>query len=237
MHGVDAGISVDKIRQSGIITKKGGIMRKVRFTATGVILLFSVSLIFTISGCCPYSKKKVEKTESIQQPSQQPSTPAQPLTPATVTPPSDSGRASPSEVAIATKGEEIPPVKSETQVPTFVEPGEAIKDIFQPIYFDFDKYNIRNDQQTKLKNLADYLKKNPAVSILIEGHCDERGTDEYNLVLGEQRALSTRKFLIGLGIAPKRLYTISYGESMPADPGHNEEAWAKNRRCEFKIKQ
>lgn len=73
------------------------------------------------------------------------------------------------------------------------------------------------------------------MEVLIEGHCDERGTREYNLVLGEQRALSTRRFLVGLGVSPKRLYTVSYGEDMPADPRSNEEAWAKNRRAEFKI--
>ncbi|MCM8825828.1 MAG: peptidoglycan-associated lipoprotein Pal, partial [Candidatus Omnitrophica bacterium] len=104
-------------------------------------------------------------------------------------------------------------------------------------YFDFDRYNIKTSEQKKLKILAEYLRNNPEISILIEGHCDERGSDEYNLVLGEKRALSARSFLIGLGIAPARLYTISYGESKPVDPGHNEEAWAKNRRAEFKIKQ
>jgi peptidoglycan-associated lipoprotein len=70
---------------------------------------------------------------------------------------------------------------------------------------------------------------------MIEGHCDERGTREYNMVLGEQRALSTRRFLVSLGVSPDRLHTVSYGKDMPLDTASNEEAWAKNRRGQFKI--
>lgn len=200
-------------------------------------------VLFLISGCCPYSKKvaqpketkePVEQTFSIKKPDiPKPDTKQQSPS---VKPPADTGTATPEEIKIATTGGELPPAKPEEDK-KFVEPGDHLKEIFQPVYFDFDRYNIKTSEQGKLKNLADYLKKNPDVSILIEGHCDERGTDEYNLVLGEKRALSTRAFLVGLGISPKRIYTISYGEARPADPGHNEEAWAKNRRAEFKIKQ
>ncbi|MGB9642119.1 MAG: peptidoglycan-associated lipoprotein Pal [Candidatus Ratteibacteria bacterium] len=200
------------------------------------MLICVISLMFIFSGCCPYSKKPVPDSKIEPTKLKQSTVVEQPtVSPPTVTTTPAPGTATPDEKLVATTGGEIPPVKP-AETPTFIEPGEQIKSIFQPIYFDFDKYNIKTSEQGKLQAIADYLKKNPQISILIEGHCDERGTDEYNLVLGEQRALSTRNFLIGIGISPKRLYTISYGEAKPADPGHNEEAWAKNRRCEFKIK-
>jgi len=103
------------------------------------------------------------------------------------------------------------------------------------IYFDFDKSNLKPDAQEILKQKAEFLKANPNDSILIEGNCDERGTDEYNLALGDRRANSAKKFLVNLGIAESRIKTISYGEERPLDPGHNEAAWAKNRNCQFKL--
>lgn len=105
----------------------------------------------------------------------------------------------------------------------------------QDIYFDFDKYNIRADAKETLERNAAWLKKNPNLKIQIEGHCDERGTNEYNLALGDRRAKSTRDYIISLGIAPGKISTISFGEEKPLDPGHNEEAWAKNRRAHFVI--
>ena len=104
------------------------------------------------------------------------------------------------------------------------------------VHFDFDKYNIRPDAAEVLKRKAAWLKENVDVSVIVEGHCDERGTDEYNLALGERRADAAKKFLVSLGIQPNRLETISYGEERPLDPGHNEAAWAKNRRAQFVIK-
>ncbi|MDI6845464.1 MAG: peptidoglycan-associated lipoprotein Pal [Candidatus Saccharicenans sp.] len=103
------------------------------------------------------------------------------------------------------------------------------------IHFDFDKYDIRPDAVPILEANARWLKKFATVKILIEGHCDERGTEEYNLALGEKRAKSTMDYLVSLGISPDRIRIISYGKSQPLDPGHNEEAWAKNRRAEFLI--
>lgn len=105
----------------------------------------------------------------------------------------------------------------------------------QTVYFEFDKYSLTAQARDSLNRNAEWLRKHPEVSVQIEGHCDERGTLEYNQVLGENRAVSTKKYLVTLGIDPDRLYTISYGETMPVDPGHNEEAWAKNRRAQFKI--
>jgi len=109
--------------------------------------------------------------------------------------------------------------------------GEVLESkLLKDIHFDFDKYDIRPGDALILKENAALLTKHPTVKIEIEGHCDERGTVEYNLALGERRASSTKKYLISLGISPERISTISYGEERPLDPGHNEEAWAKNRR-------
>ena len=137
------------------------------------------------------------------------------------------------ETPIVKKGE-IPPEKLPAKKEVKKAGGE-LAEIFKNIYFDFDKHDLKEDAIKTLKEIGDYLRKHSDVKILIEGHCDERGTREYNLVLGEQRALSARNFLINYGISPKRIYTVSYGEDKPADPRHCEEAWAKNRRCEFKI--
>ncbi len=98
-------------------------------------------------------------------------------------------------------------------------------------HFDFDKYDIRPGDAEILKENATFLKKYSKVKIQIEGHCDERGTIEYNLALGERRANNTKQYLISLGISSDRISTISYGKERPLDPGHNEEAWAKNRRA------
>lgn len=107
----------------------------------------------------------------------------------------------------------------------------------ETVYFDFDSYALRPDTIAKLQKNAEKIKaalqQNPNIIIQLAGHCDERGTQEYNLALGEKRALAVRDYLIKLGIPAQNLVTISYGEEFPADPGHNEEAWAKNRRVEF----
>lgn len=107
--------------------------------------------------------------------------------------------------------------------------------INEDIYFDFDKSNLLLLAQDDLRRKAEWLRSNPKVSVIIEGHCDERGTNEYNLALGDRRSESARNFLVDLGIKGSRLTTISYGEERLVDSGHNEEAWAKNRRAHFII--
>jgi peptidoglycan-associated lipoprotein len=107
---------------------------------------------------------------------------------------------------------------------------------FENIHFDFDKAFIREDAKPVLAAVADYLKKNPGAKLQIEGHCDERGTAEYNMALGDRRAAAAMKYLAALGVEKNRLSTISYGEERPIDPGHNEGAWAKNRRGVFVLK-
>jgi peptidoglycan-associated lipoprotein len=103
------------------------------------------------------------------------------------------------------------------------------------IYFAFDKSDLTDESKATLKNKANWLSANAPYSVRIEGHCDERGTSDYNLALGERRAHAAKKFLMALGISGNRISTISYGEERPADPGHNTEAWAKNRRDEFGL--
>jgi len=110
--------------------------------------------------------------------------------------------------------------------------GQAI---FENIHFDFDNYDIKDDAKPTLNGIANWLLKNRVVNMLIEGHCDERGTSEYNLALGERRAKSTRDYLVSLGAAKNRLNMISYGKEKPICTGHNEECWQKNRRAQFVI--
>ena len=103
------------------------------------------------------------------------------------------------------------------------------------VYFDFDKSNIRSNQRSTINDNAALMSKYSTIRIRIEGHCDERGSDEYNLALGQRRADSAKQFLTGYGISSSRITTRTYGESRPVSSGHNETAWAQNRRCEFII--
>ena len=114
--------------------------------------------------------------------------------------------------------------------------GEVFESkLLKDIRFDFDKYDIRREDEGILKENAAWLKKNPKMKIQIEGHCDERGTSDYNLALGERRASMAKRYLVSLGIASDRISTISYGEERPLDPAHHEEAWAKNRRAHIVV--
>ena len=103
------------------------------------------------------------------------------------------------------------------------------------IYFNFDRYNLRPDARSTLKANADWLKSHPSVRVEIEGHCDERGTSEYNLALGAKRAQSAKDYLVTLGVSADRLSTISYGEELPACKPKTQECWQRNRRDRFVI--
>ena len=105
------------------------------------------------------------------------------------------------------------------------------------IHFDFDKSNLKPEARAILKAGAPAYLRYKNYKLVIEGHCDERGTSEYNLALGQRRADETSKYLIDLGIEKERIKTISYGKERPLDPGHNETAWAKNRRAHFVVSQ
>jgi len=106
---------------------------------------------------------------------------------------------------------------------------------FQPVFFALDSYDVDGAAQQVLTGDAAILKKYPTWVITIEGHCDERGTAEYNLALGEKRALAAKTYLVSLGIPADRLRTVSYGKEFPFDPGHDEGAWSKNRRAHFVV--
>jgi peptidoglycan-associated lipoprotein len=110
---------------------------------------------------------------------------------------------------------------------------DEITRMMQPVYFNFDRSEITDDQVPALQNNASVLKSNPDANALIEGHCDERGTNEYNLALGDRRAKAAKDYLVSLGIAESRISTISYGEDRPFKEGHNEDAWHENRRAHF----
>lgn len=100
-------------------------------------------------------------------------------------------------------------------------------------FFAYDSYALRGDAREALKYNANWLKEHPSATIQIEGHCDERGTTEYNLALGERRANAAKDYMQKLGIEANRITVISYGEERPSDPGHDESAWSKNRRAAF----
>jgi len=103
------------------------------------------------------------------------------------------------------------------------------------VYFDFDRSTVKSSERSKIEAVANHLKSQPTHKVKVEGHCDERGTEGYNISLGEKRALAVRTYLVNLGISADRVYTISFGEARPAVEGHTESAWSKNRRGEFVL--
>ncbi len=116
------------------------------------------------------------------------------------------------------------------------EDGVRVTDVsFDPVKFRYDSYQIDGGEVGKLNRVADYMRANANVNLVVEGHCDERGSREYNMSLGEHRALAVRAYLIGLGVDSARIQTRSYGEERPVDMGHNDAAWARNRRGEFAL--
>jgi peptidoglycan-associated lipoprotein len=144
-------------------------------------------------------------------------------------------------------GPVIPPEQGPTRIPVEGPGGIPTTDIdtfegmlkdtnvfkANTVYFEFDRSEVKPGEVAKVQDVANYLKSNPANKLLIEGHCDERGTEEYNRALGERRALAAREVLVRLGIAADRVRTLSYGEDRPAVEGHDEAAYSKNRRDEF----
>ena len=112
---------------------------------------------------------------------------------------------------------------------------ELVAKVGDRIFFNFNAYALRADAQKTLQAQAKWLKEQPSLSVTIEGHCDERGTREYNLALGERRANAVKSYLVALGVSANRITTISYGEERPAALGHKESAWTQNRRGVTKV--
>ncbi|MFP4477516.1 MAG: peptidoglycan-associated lipoprotein Pal [Desulfatibacillaceae bacterium] len=156
--------------------------------------------------------------------------------------------------------EPAPPEPAEPAEPAPPEPAAPSKPVVEPVpvpaapaeegptasaiarfearnvHFEFDSSTLDNEARVVLRQKAAFLKEYPRFNVLVEGHCDERGSNEYNLALGERRAWAAKEYLVGLGVAPDRLATVSYGEERPLDPRHTEEAWARNRRAAFDLK-
>jgi len=132
------------------------------------------------------------------------------------------------------------PIVPPEPVPEDVMSGRSLDELnrespFQPVFFDLDSDELNAEGQQALQSNAGLMKKYPGWIVTVEGHCDQRGTAEYNLALGERRALTARNYLVTLGISADRLRTVSYGKEFPFDPGQGEAAWAKNRRAHFVI--
>ena len=180
-----------------------------------VIAVLAIVVLFAVSGC---STKKETVRESSPSPAEMKQEPA-----------------------IQPQEEMKPSWEAETKEPKIVAEGEQKVAAAQAAYdmadihFDFDDYVLRQEDRKILNNHADWLLKNSEYRVKIEGNCDERGTEEYNLVLGQRRADEAKQYLINMGINEKRLSTISYGKDNPVDPGHDENAWVKNRRDKFVL--
>ena len=134
--------------------------------------------------------------------------------------------------------EPVPALKPEAVKPgpaPAPEAAEAAPGEFKDINFDFDKFDLNSRSRGILAMIACSMFDRTEISLIIEGHCDERGSNEYNLALGERRAKAAKDYLIEMGVEPHRISTLSYGEEMPLALGHDEEAWVKNRRAHFVI--
>ncbi|HJV67040.1 MAG TPA: peptidoglycan-associated lipoprotein Pal [Geomonas sp.] len=177
---------------------------------------------FLAGGC---AKKEIVKTEepapSVQKQAPAPAPETKPTTPEQQAQPLPE---TPTREAVIQ-----PEAPKETAAPA------ELQSELQKIYFNFDSSDLSQQSRDTLSKNAELMAKNPSVKIRIEGNCDERGSDEYNLALGERRAKAARDYLVRLGVAAGRLSVISYGEEKPVDPGHDEAAWSKNRRDEFVI--
>ncbi|MBI3811998.1 MAG: peptidoglycan-associated lipoprotein Pal [Nitrospirae bacterium] len=182
-----------------------------RLNHGNLILVGGIGIALLLSAC----PKKVETTKEVATVHEEKVTPpAQTVQPEPTPPP-------------APKVEETPVVKEAEM------PSQRLTDA----YFDFDKYTIRDEARAALENDARWLKDNPKVRVKIEGHCDERGTNEYNLALGERRAQAAKRFLMTLGVEKIRLSTISYGEERPVCTERNETCYQKNRRAHLAVQQ
>ena len=154
----------------------------------------------------------------------------------------------PDTTASNTAGEAPPPPPKPVMEPAIVPPmpaedaigSKSLDDLnrdspLRPLFFELDSSDVSADGQQVLQANAAVLKKYPGMQVTIEGHCDERGTAEYNLALGERRALAAKNYLVSLGIAADKVKTVSYGKEFPFDPGHDDSAWKNNRRAHFVI--
>ena len=135
----------------------------------------------------------------------------------------------------ATQRQQAPSPTVTPQQPTRQQETVPSEVTFGTVFFNFDESNIREDQMNTLNRNAQMLESNSAITVRLEGHCDERGTEEYNMALGQRRADAVQRYLATYGIAAARITTMSYGEMRPAATGSSEDAWSQNRRVEFVV--
>jgi peptidoglycan-associated lipoprotein len=218
---------------SSLMKKGVTIMRKY----LGLAIAASLLLVMFLVGCGP--KKEILKEDSAKAPAA--AEPTAVAAPAAQAAPADKGDGKTKFTVLepVVEAEKKAPAAASSDTGASARKAEAVsaKELYElaDVYFDFDKFNLKDEARTILKKHAEWLNKNKGVMVVVEGHCDERGTAEYNLALGERRANAAAKFLVDLGIDAKRIKTLSYGEELPLDKGHNEEAWAKNRRAHFDV--
>jgi peptidoglycan-associated lipoprotein len=180
-----------------------------------LVLCVAVLLVATMSAC----KKKAPETAPSPDTTQQEATPPEP----------------PQQVEVM---EDFPEQRPEVEEILVVSIEELnAQSVLKTVYFEFDTYDLSDNARGVLRNNATWLKQSDQYFVVIEGHCDERGTIEYNLALGEKRAKAVRSYLTDLGVDRSRLRVVSYGEEKPADPGHTAAAWSMNRRAEAVIER
>src|SRR5665647_1166493 len=196
---------------------------KKHLTLIGLLMVFAFSLTI-FSGCA--EKKAVVKDEAVQEQKVAPTQTA----PVAVTDAEAARRAK-------EQADREAALKAQAAKDRAARNAAALVDLnLQNIYFDYNKSSIRPDAREILKANAEIFTKNSAATIVAEGYCDERGTAEYNMALGERRAQETKQYLVNLGINASRIETISYGKERPANEAHDEAAWAQNRRAQFLLK-
>ncbi|HLA50750.1 MAG TPA: peptidoglycan-associated lipoprotein Pal [Thermodesulfobacteriota bacterium] len=209
------------------------------------LLFMTIAILFTVWGCSKkvvtsetavgqIPKKEAAQTEAVKE--KETAAVTAPVEAPSITPEAvkqEEAAAEEKETAAVTAPVEVPSITAEA-----MKSKETVAEVLklQDIFFDFDRFFVRKEARPVLETNADYLKANKDSKILIEGHCDERGTSEYNMALGERRAQSAKKYLIDLGIDPSRISTISYGKEKPSCTDHNEGCWQENRRAHFTIK-
>jgi peptidoglycan-associated lipoprotein len=186
-------------------------MKAIRFTT---LMALGITLSYVFVGCQPQNLRKI--------------------------PPSYNTPAEINQMPAITN---VPPIAEDTNgiipMPPYPTHTNRLENADQfkadTIHFAYDSSVVKSGDKPKIAEVADYLKSNPQSAVRVEGNCDERGTEEYNRSLGERRALAAREVIVGLGISPDRVDTISYGEDKPVDPAHNEAAWKQNRRDDFVL--
>ncbi|BCG48685.1 Tol-Pal system peptidoglycan-associated lipoprotein PAL [Citrifermentans bremense] len=198
----------------------------------GSLVVLSFGALLS-AGCAKKDVVRTEEPISAAQPApaQTPSTQTAPMQQAR--PEAESGAAQ--QPITETTPSREPAVAQETAKEAGQGTAQEVQAELQKVYFNFDSSDLSEEARASLSKNAEYLSRQAGVKVRIEGNCDERGSDDYNMALGERRAKSAKDYLVNLGIASDRLSTISYGEEKPAVQGHDEAAWAKNRRDEFVI--